>query len=58
MEIDIFMKERLKSGVLVEKWKFRGGMVENRGFGGKMEISRGLWSKIGVLVENGGFFEK
>ena len=28
---------------------------ENRGFGGKMEILRGLWSKIGVFLEKWGF---
>ena len=32
--------------------------VENRDFGGKMEILRGVWSKIEGLVGNGGFFEK
>ena len=33
-------------------------MVENRGFSGKMRVFWGVWLKIGVLVENAGFFEK
>ena len=33
-------------------------MVKNRGFSGKMGVLMGLWSKIGILVENGGFFGK
>ena len=33
----------------------RGVLVKNRGFRREMGVSRNLWSKIGVLVENGGF---
>ena len=40
---------------LVETLKNRGGEVENRGFGGKLGVFRGLGLKIGVLVENWGF---
>ena len=31
---------------------------KNRSFRGKMGVLLDVWSKIGVLVENGGFFGK
>ena len=44
-----------KGGCLIEKWRFPGFLVKNRGFSGKMGVSRGLWLKIGVFVEKSRF---
>ena len=47
-----------KSGFWWKNGDFKGPMVENRGFSGKMGVLMGVWSKIGGLVENTGFLEK
>ena len=57
--------EKAELGVYGQKsefsWKnggFPGCVVKNRSFRGKMWVFLDVWSKIGVLVENGGFFGK